>query len=220
MTAKELQTIATFLIELKFNNNRDWFNTHKSRYLESKALFDQMVNELISEIKSIDQQVNVEDYKNCNFRIYRDARFSKNKQPYKQHFGTFISRDGRKSGHAGYYLHLEPDNLFLGAGIYSPTSERLLGIRQHIFQDPKALEIIVENPTFKTEFGELLGDKLKTAPKGFSRDFEYIHYLRHKDFFVRQYLDEDTFWDSSNPVEYLMRSFRQLVDFVQFFNKG
>ena len=98
-----------FLIDLEINNNRNWFNDNKLRYEEAKDEFVIFLDDFLSKLKAIDPQINVEDPNKCMFRIYRDVRFSKNKAPYKTNFGAYIAKDGRKSGNAGYYMHIEPD---------------------------------------------------------------------------------------------------------------
>ena len=81
----------------------------------------------------------------CIFRIFRDVRFSKDKQPYKNNFGAYISHGGRKSPYAGYYLHIEPDNSFLGGGVYCPQPEELKSVRESIISNPEVYKAIIED---------------------------------------------------------------------------
>ena len=113
--------------------------------------------------------------KDCLFRIFRDVRFSKDKRPYKTNMGSFIAKGGRKSMRAGYYFHIEPDGNFAGGGIYMPPSEPLKNIRTAIFENPETFIELTETKKFKKIFTEFHGEKLKTAPKGFPREFEYIN---------------------------------------------
>ncbi len=187
------RTIYEFLIDLQINNNREWFNNNKQRYLEAKELFDTFVDRLIQGLKTIDNSIDVENAKDCVFRIYRDTRFSKNKAPYKENFGASIARGGRKSPFAGYYIHIEPDRSFVGGGIYHPDSRVLKALRQHIFEHSEMFKNIINDNSFKVYFPKIYGDKLKMAPKGFSKDFSDIDLLKHKDYAVIHQLDNDFF---------------------------
>ncbi len=213
------KTIYQFLIDLQINNNRSWFNTNKQRYLEAKELFDSFVDELIQGLKTIDTTIDVENAKDCVFRIYRDTRFSKNKAPYKENFGASIARGGRKSPFAGYYIHVEPDCSFVGGGIYRPDSRVLKALRQHIFKHPKAFKHIINDKTFKTYFPKIYGDKLKMAPKGFPKDFSEIELLKHKDYAVIHNLNND-FFLQDDVVEQLLKIYEIQKPFNDFLNES
>ncbi len=105
-----MKQVYDFLAQLKENNNREWFNTHKEEYKRVQAIFNDFTQQLISRIEVWDQQISDSalTVKDCTYRIYRDTRFSKNKTPYKTHMGAYICRGGKKSPYAGYYFHLEP----------------------------------------------------------------------------------------------------------------
>ncbi len=122
MASRELiGNIFAFLKELKAHNNREWFAEHKERYLQLKAGFEALTDELIARIGLWDEEVKGLRAKDCVYRIYRDVRFSPDKSPYKTHFGTYICGfRGRNSGRCGYYLHLEPGNSMLAGGCYCP----------------------------------------------------------------------------------------------------
>ncbi len=202
----KLNNAYEFLCNLKFNNNRPWFKENNEQYQEAKNQFADFIEALIPRLKAIDNSINVSTAKECMYRIHRDARFSKNKEPYKTNFGASITKDGRKSGNAGYYLHLEPDNSFLGGGIYQPESTVLKAIRTDILQDASKMKKIVNATKFKQYFGELHGAKLKTAPRGFPKDFADVELLRYKHFVSIKKID-DEFWFKEhlrdNIIEFL-----------------
>ena len=129
------KNILLFLNELKNNNNRDWFHANKPKYNEAKVEFENYINNLIPEIGKFDNEIKHLEAKECIFRIFRDVRFSKDKSPYKPNFGAYIVKGGKKSGNAGYYLHIEPENSFLGGGIYMPPSNILKAIRIEIYEN-------------------------------------------------------------------------------------
>ena len=215
----DLQNAFQFLIDLKFNNNRPWFNDNKERYLSAKNDFDTFVEELIALLKKQDKSIDVNSAKECVFRIYRDARFSKNKDPYKTNFGAFISKGGRKSQYAGYYVHFEPDNSFMGGGIYQPTPVLLKTIRTQIFENTKEYKGILEQKDFKKQFPVLHGDKLKMAPKGFPKDFEAIDLLKNKHFVVSQKIENEV-WFEGDPLKTILNSYKTQQAFNEFLNRA
>ena len=179
-----MQTILNFLTDLKANNNREWFQDNKQRYEDSKNKFYGITDVLIAKIKAFDPSVDVLSAKECAFRIYKDVRFSKDKTPYKTNMGAYIAKGGRKSKYAGYYFHIEPGASFAGGGIYCPQPNILKSVRNTISGNSTPLKAIIHNPTFKTIFSELFGEKVKTAPRGFDRNHPDINLLRFKSYTV------------------------------------
>lgn len=179
-----MKNILNFLKDLKNNNNRDWFQTNKPVYDEVKKQFEEFVNILILKIKEFDTKVDVNSAKECTFRIYRDVRFSKTKEPYKTNMGAYIAKGGRKSEFAGYYIHLEPGGSFAGGGVYCPQPKVLKLVRDDIYNDVSTIKGILDDPAFKKVFPDMYGEKLKTAPRGFPKDFPDIDLLNYKSFTV------------------------------------
>ncbi len=179
------ETIA-FLKNLKENNNKEWFTANKNQFEEAKADFESFITSLFAEIAKFDPAISHHKAKDCIFRIYRDVRFSKDKSPYKAHFGAHITPAEKKSEihtRSGYYIHIEPDgNSMLAGGAYLPQGDWLKNIRQEIDYNGKDLIEIIENPAFKKAFGELEGEKLKRMPKGYSEDHPNIELLKLKSF--------------------------------------
>ena len=121
-----MKEIYDFLRELRENNDREWFNAHKKRYVELKAWFDEWVGKLIEKTAGFDEEIEGLNVKDCVYRIYRDVRFSPDKSPYKTHFAAYLaSPGGRNSQRAGYYVHLEPDGSLLAGGLYCPEPSLL-----------------------------------------------------------------------------------------------
>ncbi len=199
--------ILNFLTLLKENNNRDWFQENKQVYENAKNRFEEFVNILILKIKEFDNEIDVISAKECIYRIYRDARFSKNKEPYKPSFGAYISRGGRKSKYAGYYIHIENDASFAGGGMYCPQAPILKAIRIEIFNDSSKFKSVINNKEFKTIFPEMYGDKLKTAPRGFSKDFIDIDLLNFKSYVAVKNLT-NTEIVSNNFLENILNIFK------------
>lgn len=182
-----------FLADLKKNNDRDWFQANKPRYLEAKEEFEALVAELIQRIGAFDPAVKGLDARRCIYRINRDTRFSKDKSPYKSNIGAYLSA-ARNDFHdcAGYYIHIEPGNCFLGGGAYQPSPEWLKAIRRAIDVDGGSLKKIVTSAIFKKHFGAMEGETLKKAPQGYRPDHLFVDLLRHKDFLaMRKLKDKD-----------------------------
>jgi uncharacterized protein (TIGR02453 family) len=176
--------IISFLKDLGKNNNREWFNKNKSRYLEAKEQFEAFVSTLIPEVEKFDKDVAHLLPKDCVFRIYNDTRFSKNKPPYKANMGAFLVKGGKNAGNAGYYFHIEPGGCFLGGGIYMPQPERLKLIRQEIYYNLDKFLSIINDKNFKKYFGEIDGEKTSRVPKDFPADFKGAEWLKLKSYTV------------------------------------
>lgn len=175
-----------FLNELKINNNREWFEQNKSEFKSLETVVKRFYNSLMDKMKEHDE---IEKLK--MFRIYRDVRFSKDKTPYKSHFAGSFSRAGAKL-RGGYYLQIRPGGSFIAAGFWEPNKEDLLRIRKELELDATALRELINKPSFKNTWGELVGDEVKTAPKGFSKDDPNIDLIRKKAFiFVRNFTDKE-----------------------------
>jgi uncharacterized protein (TIGR02453 family) len=169
-----------FLSMLKNNNDRDWFGKNRKEYEAAKENFDPILKGL--------------EAGQCIFRINRDTRFASDKSPYKTNFGAFIVRGGRKNGDkfTGYYIHIEPGKSFIAGGAYMPPSPWLTAIRENISTDPEKFNKILASKEFIKFFGELEGEKLKSAPRGYAADHPQIELLKHKSFLVMHNLkDQD-----------------------------
>lgn len=209
--------VIQFLNELSENNNREWFQNNKKRYDESREKVLFITEVVINEIRKFDPEVPLLETKDCLFRIFRDVRFSNDKRPYKTNFGSFIAKGGRKSMHAGYYFHIEPTGSFVGGGIYMPAAEPLKAIREHIADNGEEFLSIINNKSFIKVYPEMMDDKLKTAPKGYSPDHEFINMLRYKSFAFSSKLDKSQI-SADNYIEKLVHSFKILQPVNRFLN--
>jgi uncharacterized protein (TIGR02453 family) len=207
----------SFINELKKNNHREWFQSHRKQYEEARAEFIAFIESLIGEIGLFDPELGPVEPRSTLFRINRDIRFSKDKSPYKTNFGAYIKKGGKKSGFAGYYFHLEPDGSFLGGGVYHPEAAVLKKVRQDICDNPEEFREIIENKKFRDAFGELYDHQLKTAPKGFPKDFEHMDLLRYQSYIVSRNLDEKTLTGDSLLRE-TAESYRLMYPLIRFIN--
>lgn len=180
-----MSNITNFLKQLEKNNNRDWFNTHKNEFNTAKAEADLIFNAIYQELSKKEELEPLKIY-----RIYRDVRFTNDKTPYKIHFSA---QSGRKKPHnrGGYYFHIQPNHNFIGIGFWGPERDDLLRIRKDI-EVSDELEKILQSKTLIKEFGEIQGEEVKSAPKGFSKDHERIALLRKKQYlFIKNFTDEE-----------------------------
>ncbi|MBC2840585.1 DUF2461 domain-containing protein [Robiginitalea sp. SC105] len=176
--------VLDFLSELKTNNNRDWFEKHKPRFRKVQGQVKNFYNDIADRLREHDEIERVK-----LFRIYRDVRFSADKTPYKAHFAGSFSRAGAHL-RGGYYLRIRPGESFAAVGFWDPRPPDLLRIRQELEQDASEFRECIEKPGFRQAWGNLKGDAVKTAPKGFGRDHPDIDLIRHKQFiFVRELSD-------------------------------
>lgn len=174
------------LKELAENNNREWFHANRAAFDRAQDNMTAFVGQMIGEIGRFDTTITDLEPRSCIFRIYRDIRFSKDKSPYKTHFGAYLAAGGRKSLAAGYYLHIEPNACFAAAGKYMPDRQELLRIRNAIEQNAERFKSIVETRAFLKRFGTLAGDSLIRPPKGSAADSPVIEYLKLKSFMVHR----------------------------------
>jgi len=180
-----------FFKKLAKNNDRDWFNAHKPEFKAIEAKVKSAYNHLGELMSAYDQIENIKI-----FRIYRDVRFSKNKLPYKTHFGGSFARK-KPELRGGYYLHIQPNNeSFIATGFWQPSKEDLLRIRKEFEMDDSDMRDILNDKTFKATWGNFVGDELKTAPKGFNKEHSAIDLIRRKRFiFTKTYTDKEVLAD-------------------------
>lgn len=214
-----LKSVFNFLVDLSFNNDRIWFNNNKEIYQNALTEFETFINEMIVRIKQFDPTVDVISAKECMFRIYKDVRFSANKDPYKTNFGAFIVKGGRKSSFAGYYVHFEPDKSFVGGGIYMPMPDILFKLRTHVLNNPEEFKKIINNQKFVETFGNLMDEKLKTAPKGFSKDHPDIELAYYKSYAIGHDIKNEE-WFESDIADKITGTFKTQFQFNQFLNNA
>lgn len=205
-----------FLRDLAAHNDRDWFQANKHRY---EAAHQNMLGfaEALHERVSQDDLLEAESGKKILFRIYRDVRFSANKAPYKNNFAGRLKR-ATAARRGGYYFQVQPGRSFQGGGFWAPNKDDLLRIRQDIAAEPEPLRSILAAPSFREYFGELRGDAVKTAPKGFSQDHPAIDLLRHKAFIVRrEFSDEQVL--SADFVDQLAEGFLAMRPFFDYMSE-
>jgi uncharacterized protein (TIGR02453 family) len=208
-----------FLKDLKKNNNRVWFNDNKSTYIEIKEDFITFIERLLPGLAIIDPKLTGIEPRKTVFRINRDVRFSDDKSPYKSSIAAVLMAGGRKkfSERAGFYIHVEPGNSLIAGGAYLPPSGWISSIRKKISSDGNGFREIIGSQGFKRFFNEMDGDKLKGAPRGFTKDHPEIDLLRYKSFLaVNNLSDKDVL--RSDLSEHFIKVSRELHPLNEFLN--
>lgn len=174
-----------FLKAIKKNNDREWFEKNKDRYITAKDNVGELIDAFLAEAVKFEKGFANLSAKDCVFRIYRDVRFSKDKKPYKTNLGAGINVGGKKALNAGYYIHIEPGNSFIAGGMWMPPADQIKMIRQEIDYNGKIIRSVLKKKDFKTYYGELDQEyALKTSPKGYAKDHPEIDLLRLNSFIV------------------------------------
>jgi len=211
-----------FLEQLAANNNREWFKENKSRYdeqvLDVALRFIQSMQDPLAAIApnftAVPQRVG-----GSLMRVYRDTRFSHNKLPYKTNIGIQFRHQRAKDVHSpGYYVHIDPDRVFVGVGMWRPHADSLRAIRDRIVAKPSEWGGALQDPKFRRHF-ELGGESLSRAPRGFDKDHELIDDIKRTSFIAVRDLDVE---DSLNPQfqRKVETSFAAAAPFMKFLCKA
>lgn len=209
-----------FLKALEKNNNRDWFLANKNKYDLAKTNYLNFVEEVLNGILKFDSSLTELNPKQCVFRINRDVRFSKNKEPYKTNFGASFSKGAKKIDTAGYYFHLEPGACFIGGGLWMPQAPDLQKLRQEIDYCYKEFNGILQHKEFKKTFQGLSTDaKLARPPKGYDIDNPAIELLKLKSFTAIMPISDKEVLDPT-VVKKTLSIFKTIAPLVHFLNRA
>lgn len=229
--------IIKFLSNVAANNSREWFHEHKKEYDKAKADFDEGVGKLITRLTQFDPEISHLTVKDCVYRFYRDTRFSSDKSPYKRHFGAYICAKGKKALRGGYYIHVQPGNCFIATGSYWLPTNILTACRNEIMANIDQWRKVVENGRFVKLFGypteaatvnpedyqEKMTPKgfgiaaLKKAPKDFPSDYEFLKYLKLKDYCCWHSVPDD-FFEGDKWIEEAAEMFKVAKPMMDFMN--
>ncbi|WP_435357108.1 DUF2461 domain-containing protein [Emticicia sp. SJ17W-69] len=216
------QTIQ-FLKELKENNNKPWFDANRKAYEAAKKNFGEIVETIIKGIEKFDigiQEANLQ-VKDCTFRINRDVRFSKNKDPYKTNFGASFSKGGKKAHSAGYYLHIDPTECFLAGGIWMPEADDLKKIRTEIDYNFDEFKNILNAESFKNIFPNGLDREAFTVrpPKGYDETNPAIELIKLKSFTASSAIKAKEILTPNFPT-LILDGFKAMQPYIEFLNRA
>jgi len=208
----------SFLRSLKRNNDREWFRAHKEDYERHvRGPMIEVLARLTVDMPSFAPEL-IADPKVSLFRPYRDTRFSSDKSPIKTAVGArFPSRQFVRGEGAGLYFEVAPGWVWIGGGMYMPSSADLNAIREEITSSHPRLHRLVTSPTFKRVVGEMTGDRLTRVPRGYVKDHPAAHYLQFKQFLgACEY--EASLATSRRFYSELLKVFKAVAPLVQFLN--
>jgi len=206
-----------FFIGLTANNNKTWFDAHRTEYeQEVKALFQYFVGSVLEKVTAIDGRFGSLQPKDCIFRINKDIRFSKDKSPYKLHCSAAVQLGGRKQMSAGgLYMEFGPDLCAIYSGVYLPEKEALRKIRERIAADPMGFERVIQEPGFVKAFGSVLGEKNKRIDADLMLASATQPLILNKQFYIRHVVEpEDTFRGDFD--DYVVRIWQASRDYNAF----
>ena len=208
-----------FFKSLALNNNREWFNEHKAEYrqsvVEPLAVF---ITEIAPRLNRISKHFNADPRPNGGsmFRIYRDVRFSKDKSPYKLHAACQFRHKIGKDAHApGFYVHLSPDEVIFGGGIWLPPNTVLNKIRDTIVDNPQEWQRIKTGKPINKLCGGVQGDGLKRPPKGYDPEHQHLEDLKRKSFFAMRH-EKPAFIFEKNFVDEVEASFKAAKPLMKY----
>lgn len=209
-----------FFMELAANNNKDWFDANRKRYeTYVKKAFEVFVTDLIGEIQKHDKTIQI-TYKEAIFRINRDIRFSKNKEPYKLNRSAIVSPNGRKDkAFPGLYIDMGPEHYSIYGGAFMPDKDQLYAIRDTIVSDPGKFKKIVNDKAFKATFGEIHGDKNKVLPKEFKEAAADTPLIFNKQFYWYTKFDAECILED-NIMEKTMEVYHANKKAMDYFGKA
>jgi uncharacterized protein (TIGR02453 family) len=208
-----------FLRGLKRNNDRVWFEERKPIYeRELKVPMLALIGE-INEAMLDFAPMHVRPPQKIMMRIYRDIRFSKNKQPYKTHVSAWWLREGlEKTSGGGFYFHMSPEEVFVAAGVYMPEREQLLAIRRHLAEHHQEFRALMKAKKLRSLMAEFDGASLTRAPKGFPEDHPAIDLLKNRQWGVSAKLPSDTATKASLAKEVVER-FKAAAPMIAMLNE-
>jgi uncharacterized protein (TIGR02453 family) len=213
----------TFLKQLKKNNTKEWFDANRKIYEVARQNVNDNIALLIKGIEAFDPAIAAASLqvKNCSFRINRDIRFSKNKQPYKTNMAMQFSAGSKVLSKAHYYVHIEPGNCFIGGGMYMPMPPDLNKIRQEIDYNFNDFKKIVTNKKFITVFpkGIEAYDTLQRPPKGYNENNPALSYLKMKGF-IALHAVPDEIMQSKIANKEILLACKTVLPLVEFINSA
>ena len=219
MTSPFTRKTLAFLRALKRNNDREWFRAHKPEYEQHvRGPMIELLARLSDDFPRFAPEL-VSEPRVSLYRIYRDTRFGEDKTPLKTHVAAhFPSRRFAKGEGSGLYLEVAPTWVWMGGGLYMPSSSDLRLIREHIAAHHRKLHRIVTGPAFRRAVGQLEGERLSRVPRGYLKDHPAAEYLRYRQFLAgREHEAEFAIGTRFYPK--LLNVFEAVVPLIRFLNE-
>ena len=220
-----MKEILDFLRDLEKNNNREWFSTNKERYQKVLKKWNAFCENLITEIGRFDENIAPLTIKDCTYRIYRDTRFSKDKSPYKTHFGVFLAKGGKKSMHAGYYFHIGTGNSseyphahMLASGSYCYDNMAVKILREDISDEWQTFSSSILGQVNRLFIPDMEG-ALKRVPREYDPNAPYADWMRMKSYCLTAKTD-DKFLLEDDRAKRVAELFKTTKPFIDYINRA
>lgn len=216
----ETKIILDFLKDLSENNSLDWMKNNKKYYEQAKSDCENLIQEIISGIKTFDNSIKDLSSKDTMFRLNKDTRFSNDKSPYNPSFRAHISKNGKSPVPVGYYINIKPNNIFLGGGLFAAMFvEATRSIRGYIVKNENKFVEIIETNEFKDNF-VIDGEKLKNVPKEYDNGHKLAEYLKYKSWFIEYKIKDKVFLNYNFFIKTSVEIFKHIKPFNDFINKA
>ena len=217
----QLSPLFDFLAGLAAHNDRAWFQERKAEYTRFRFDFEADVDFWGQELNRLDPALAGPLGRTSVFRIYRDVRFSKNKDPYKTHFSAYFTASASKDIDApGYYVQVGPGVTLVAAGLYQPDKVQVATIRQEIDYNAAGMRAVLGAPGFCQYFAGLGGERLKKSPAGYDSAHPEIEFLKHKSFVVSQEISDIEVLAQKDFRGYVLARLKALVPFCGFLREA
>lgn len=214
-------TILQYLLDLRENNNREWYHAHKADYQKANTEFETLLQNLILKIGETDASILHNQPKDLTFKLVRDTRFSHDKTPYNPAFRAHISAKGKLPVPVGYYIMLKPDNQsFLGGGLFADMFKDATNrIREYIAGHCEEWEQIIKNPEFQ-EYFQVKGTSLKNVPGNYDRQHPQAEFLKLKSWYVEYFVSDSAIQDADSFLDHAVHIFQRMKPFNDYLNRA
>ncbi len=210
--------ILQYLIDLRENNEREWYHSHKKEYQQAQKDFEELLQEFILRISEFDNSVADKNPHDLTFKIVRDTRFSHDKSPYNPSFRAHIGPLGKQPIPVGYYIMIKPGSSFLGAGLFADMfKEATTLVRDYIVEHSDEWQDVIES--LNNEF-IVAGSALKNVPKGYDKEHPCAQYLRYKSWYIEYPIDDALLKDPQAFLDLAIEKFKQMKKLNDFLNQA
>lgn len=208
------------LTDLENNNNRAWYHQNKAQRQQATESFEQLILELNLRLQRFDSSLPLHDAKSVTFKMVRDLRFSKNKEPYYPAFRAHLGPQGKQPIPVGYFVHIQPKGSFLGGGLFADVfQEATAMIRQHINDHPQEWLKLLNQTEFRNQF-EVKGTALKKVPTAYDPNHPLAELLKHKSWYLEFPISDGNLLDANQFLDTAEIIFEQMMPFNQLLNEA
>lgn len=215
-----MQKMLDYAAALALHNERTWFHANKPAYQEALAEFSDVIRLLLAKIHAVNPAINPNlNPKDLMYRVARDIRFSKNKEPYNPSFRMHIGPAGKKPLPAGYCIQIQPENSYFYCGMHIPLPAATKAVRDYLVANSAGFESIINDPGFKDHF-VLVGEKLKKVPKGYDPEHPLAEYLKHKTWDINDPIPDEKLVDNETFTDYIVSRILLVQPLLDYLNRA